>query len=246
MDTILEVKKLNAAQQLNTMIIPSSAVNMMWNEDDCWFQCQEPGHIAWHCPHIRCYECDENGHILMDYPHKIHPSRTPATHHKAQKGHHARSSLRQHWEDQERQNWSRSQSNCERHCSSSHCNLHRGNSRSQHWDRHGHLRSSSWWSHSAHRGHSHRPHHNTLYWSHCRSSTYCSSSGYKFWDHSTSHSWWSYWCSMHEWCRLDSHPSRTGRRLHPKKNMKVKKENLYIDYYSSDDTPVIQERNQIL
>ena len=45
-DAISEVEKLNATQQLTTMIIPSSTVNVMSNEEDCCFQCQEPGHIA--------------------------------------------------------------------------------------------------------------------------------------------------------------------------------------------------------
>ena len=45
-DAILEVEKLNATQQLIMMIIPSSAVNMMSNEEDYCFQCQEPGHIT--------------------------------------------------------------------------------------------------------------------------------------------------------------------------------------------------------
>ena len=59
MDTITEIKKLNAAQQLTVIIIPSLTVNMMSNEEDQCFKCQEPGHMAWHCPHIRCHECDE-------------------------------------------------------------------------------------------------------------------------------------------------------------------------------------------
>ena len=33
-DSITEVEKLNAAQQLTTTIIPSSLVNMMSNKDD--------------------------------------------------------------------------------------------------------------------------------------------------------------------------------------------------------------------
>ena len=51
-------------------------------------------------------------------------------------GHHARLSLRHHWEDQEKWSRFRSQSHYERHCSLSHHNSHRGCSRSQHWDRH--------------------------------------------------------------------------------------------------------------
>ena len=43
----------------------------MSNDEDCCFWCQEQGHIAWNCPHIRCFECDEYGHIVMDCPHRI-------------------------------------------------------------------------------------------------------------------------------------------------------------------------------
>ena len=45
-DTMNEVEKLHAAQQLTATIIPASTVNMMSNEDDQCFQCQESGHIA--------------------------------------------------------------------------------------------------------------------------------------------------------------------------------------------------------
>ena len=81
-------------QQLTTMIIPPSTLNVMLNKEDCCSQCQESGHIVQHCPHIRCYECNEYGHILMDCPHRIPPSGTPVAHHKSHKGHHARLSLR--------------------------------------------------------------------------------------------------------------------------------------------------------
>ena len=64
---ISEVEKLNATQQLMATIIPPSTVNVMSNEEDCCFQCQEPGHIAQHCPHIRCYECNKYGHIVMHH-----------------------------------------------------------------------------------------------------------------------------------------------------------------------------------
>ena len=42
---ITEVEKLNAAQ-LTTTILPSSTVNMMSNEDNRCFQCQELGHMT--------------------------------------------------------------------------------------------------------------------------------------------------------------------------------------------------------
>ena len=45
-DAILDVEKLNAAQQLTAIIIPPSTVNVKLNEKDCCFQCQEPGHIT--------------------------------------------------------------------------------------------------------------------------------------------------------------------------------------------------------
>ena len=45
-DAISEVEKLNATQQLTVMIIPPFTVNVMSNEEDYCFQCQEPGHIA--------------------------------------------------------------------------------------------------------------------------------------------------------------------------------------------------------
>ena len=82
-DAISAVEKLNATQQLMAMFILPSTVNVMSNEEDCCFQCQEPGHIIQHCPHIRCYECNEYGHIIMDCLHRISPSGTPATHHKS-------------------------------------------------------------------------------------------------------------------------------------------------------------------
>ena len=41
-DATTKVEKLNTAQQLTTTILPSSTVNMMSNEDDQCFQCQEP------------------------------------------------------------------------------------------------------------------------------------------------------------------------------------------------------------
>ena len=46
-DTISEVEKLNAVQQLTFTITPLSMVNMMMNNKDECFQCQEHGHIAY-------------------------------------------------------------------------------------------------------------------------------------------------------------------------------------------------------
>ena len=45
-DAITEAEKCNTAQQLTMTILPSSAVNMMSNNEDQCFQCQELGHIT--------------------------------------------------------------------------------------------------------------------------------------------------------------------------------------------------------
>ena len=55
-DAIDEVEKLRAAQQLTATVLPLSTVNMMSNEEDQCFQCQQLGHTACHCPNIRCFE----------------------------------------------------------------------------------------------------------------------------------------------------------------------------------------------
>ena len=82
-DTITEVEKLQAAQQLTATLFPSSMVNVMSNEEDQCFQCQESGHITCHCPNVCCFECDEYGHIAVDCPDRIPPSGMPA-HHRGQ------------------------------------------------------------------------------------------------------------------------------------------------------------------
>ena len=82
-DAISKVEKLKAVQQLTATTIPPSTVNMMSNDEDHCFQCQEQGHIARNCPNIRCFECDEYGHIVMDCPHSIPPSGAPAKHHQS-------------------------------------------------------------------------------------------------------------------------------------------------------------------
>ena len=53
-DAVSEVEKFQAAQQLTATLIPSSTVNVMSNEEDHCFQCQEAGHIACHCPNVQC------------------------------------------------------------------------------------------------------------------------------------------------------------------------------------------------
>ena len=50
----------------------------MSSDDDNCFQCQETGHIAHYCPHIRCSDCDNYGNIAVDCPNKIPSSCIPA------------------------------------------------------------------------------------------------------------------------------------------------------------------------
>ena len=77
-ETIKEVEKLQAAQQITSSLLPMSSVNTMSSDNDRCFQCKEVGHMACYCPHIRCYDCDSYGHVAMDCLDKIPPSGTPA------------------------------------------------------------------------------------------------------------------------------------------------------------------------
>ena len=77
-DAIREVEKLQAAQQLTTTLLPPSLVNIMSSDDNKCFQCQETGHMACYCPHIRCFDCDDYGHVTVDHPNKFLPSGIPA------------------------------------------------------------------------------------------------------------------------------------------------------------------------
>ena len=79
-ETIREVEKLQAAQQLTSSLLPASSVNTMSSDQEKCFQCQEVGHMVHYCPHIRSYDCDNYGHVAMDCPDKIPPSGTPASH----------------------------------------------------------------------------------------------------------------------------------------------------------------------
>ena len=77
-ETIREVEKLQAAQQLTSSLLPMSSVNTMSSDQEKCFQCQEVGHMAHYCPHIRCYDCNNYGHVAMDCPDKVLLSGTPA------------------------------------------------------------------------------------------------------------------------------------------------------------------------
>ena len=131
-DPTSEVEKLNAVQHLTAITIPPSTVNMMSNDEDHCFQCQEKGHIATNCPNIRCSKCDEYGYIVMDCPYRIPPLGTPAKHHQSRlcRSHPTRSSSRHHHEDRIRWSHSRSQSHFYKHHSSSHNDSYQGHSRS--------------------------------------------------------------------------------------------------------------------
>ena len=77
-EAIREVEKLQAAQQLTSSLLPASSVNVMSSDQEKCFQCQEIGHMAHYCSHIKCYVCDNYGHVAMDCLDKILPSGTPA------------------------------------------------------------------------------------------------------------------------------------------------------------------------
>ena len=95
-DTIKEVEKLQAAQQITSTLLPTSLVNIMSTDNDKCFQCQETGHMACYCPHIRCFDCDSYGHVALDCPDKIPPSGTPACCRDHTTSRHDRSSSRHH------------------------------------------------------------------------------------------------------------------------------------------------------
>ena len=131
-DTISEVEKLQAVQQLTATLLPLSTVNVMSNEEEQCFQCQELGHITHHCLNVHCFDCNGYGHIAMDCPDRIPPSGTPA-HHTRQNSntrHHPRSTSRYHHRDRYQHSRSRSQSHSLRYCSQSHNDSHRSCSRS--------------------------------------------------------------------------------------------------------------------
>ena len=140
---IREVKKLQAAEQLMSTLLPSSSVNTMSSNDDKCFQCQEMGHMACCCPHIRCFNCDYYGHVTADCPNKIPLSDIPARHRDnnshtrrcnrstSQNNHHNR---HHHHDHQDRHRFSRSQScsHNHRYRNNSHSDSQRNCSRSYH------------------------------------------------------------------------------------------------------------------
>ena len=48
----------------------------MSSDDDKCFQCQETGHMACYCPHIRCFNSDNYCHATVDCPNKMQDAET--------------------------------------------------------------------------------------------------------------------------------------------------------------------------
>ena len=155
-DAINEVEKLQAAQQLTATLLPSSTVNVMTNEGDQGFQCQELGHITCNCPNVHCFECNKCGHIAADCPDRIPPSGTPACHRRWHTRHHTRlTSRHHHWA---RHKYSRSglQSYSHGYWSNSHDCSCRSHSQSHHRCPH---RKTSQHHHSSTHHYCHDTHH---------------------------------------------------------------------------------------
>ena len=183
-DAISEVEKLQATQQHTVTLIPPTTVNVMCNKEYCWFQCQEAGHIASHCPNVRCFECDEYGHIVVDCLHRIPPSGTPTHCHRSPSQHRPNNRLTSHHCHESRYRCSRSRSQshpCRCHSRGCH-DSHRDCSRSHHRDSRPKHRGTSWHPHS--NAYSHCSHQDT---SHQRSSSHRSTSAHsnRLWSQST-------------------------------------------------------------
>ena len=106
----------------------------MSSEDEKCLQCQESGHMACHCPHIKCFNCDKYSHVAADCPDKIPPSDTPAQYriHHSSMRHCTRSTSCHNHRDKHRFNRSRSYSHSHRYRSHSQSNSQRSHSRSYH------------------------------------------------------------------------------------------------------------------
>ena len=120
-------------------LLPSSSVNAMSSDEDKCFQCQELGHMACYCPHIRCFDCNDYGHVAVDCPDIIMPSGIPARHRDnnsytrrcdrstSQNNHHIRHHHHDH-QDWHRFSKSRSHSCSHRYRSDSHSDSQRSHS----------------------------------------------------------------------------------------------------------------------
>ena len=157
-ETIKEVEKLQAAQQIASTLLPTSLVNTMPSDNDKCFQCQETSHMACYCPHIRCFNCDKYGHVAADCPDKIPPSGTLACHRGNTTSRCDRSSSRHHSHNRCSHRDYRDRHRFSRSISRSHTPIYRSNS--CHDSRRSHSRSS------------HRPSHHSSS-CHRSSSSYC-------------------------------------------------------------------------
>ena len=228
-DAINEVEILQAAQQLTATLIPSSTVNVMSHKDNCCFQCQESGHIAWHCPNVHCSESDEYGHRVVDCPQWIPPSGTPACHHrlKSHTRHCTRLTSCHPHQDRYSHSRSRSQSHPHRYHSHSHHDSYTGHSRSHDRDNICHHRSTSLCPHSS-------TYHSCHDTPHCRLFSHRSSSAYS-WNCSRSQSCSAYKPSKKTWHKSLSCPSRAQGKSHDKRSPRVTIDDTHMDFYSSED-----------
>ena len=115
----------------------------MYSENDKCYHCQEPGHMACHCPDKRCFNCEEYSHVAADCPIRIPPSGTPAhhrRHHSSSTKHWTRPTSKHCHRDRHRFSRSQSQSCSHKYRSHSHNNYQRSHSRS--YDRHPHRSTS--------------------------------------------------------------------------------------------------------
>ena len=155
-EVIRLLEKLNAAQQLAAMLIPST-VSMMSNNDKC-FVCGWMGHFGCHCPNAQCYSCDEFGHFVQDCPNKIPASGTPCHQDRSCSRHQYTYTWRDrsqstHYVHRHGRHFKQSQSCCPSHC----------NRNSSSFRRHTSCSSSTHHSASCHPLANEHPH-NHSYW----------------------------------------------------------------------------------
>ena len=202
----------------------------MSSDNNKCFQCQETGHIAHYCPHIRCFDCDKYGHVAADCPDKIPPSGTPAHCRSNTTSRHDRSSSRHY-----------NHTRCSHH---DYKDRHRF-SRSQSWSHNHGYRSSS--HHDSHRSHSrsfHRPSHHS-YSCHRSSSSYlyqydlphCRSSSHRNVSQDDCRSWPD---KSHKQHYKLAQGSSSSSQTTPWKDKDRRRKQVTIDnppseYYSSDD-----------
>ena len=224
-DTISEVEKLQAAQQLTATLLPFSTVNVMTNEGDQCFQCQELGHIAHNCPNMCCFECYEYGHIAADCLDKMPPSGTPVHQKRWHTRHHTRSTSRHHHWERHRYSRLRSQSYSHGYQSNSHNSSYRSHLQSHH--RHPH-RSTSQHCHPRTNCYCHDTPHRK-YSSHRSLSTHSR-------DNSRSRTHMPYKPSKNTTSKSSSRASKMAIKPQDKRQKRVTIDYPQSEFYSLDDT----------